>query len=360
MVGAALTLAARNGIATSTKVRVAGVNNYAVQGSSNLPNSIANSNCFQQGMTGQNWACSNSPTSPPWTVGSTYADSAVWDTDFVDPQAQTAGADSTYFDTADTAIAYFTGHGICSGCEGGAACTASSQCTAPNAGSWQKSPGTCRAGPPGSISPTCCYVTDRALYTSSSTSSFSNQVIYSNTWGTRFVGWGESSTAGGWSGVGTNGGANMIVLDISCGVLPPFWVEQLQPAFAGLQFLATIMPVTGDTANVADRGRKFAYRWMSNPTEAMANAWTNVLDDLDVTSGSPCVGSNYNSGGGHGINGCGCNFITSFDTQARAYNKMAYGTWSTIRDDSNDGIASSHMYWYAKCNYNAQAYPWSL
>jgi hypothetical protein len=149
------------------------------------------------------------------------------------------------------------------------------------------------------------------------------------------------------------------VLDISCGVLTPFWTQQLQPAFAGLQFLATIMPVTGDTADVSDRGSVFGNRWQVNPTEPMANAWTYTLSDLPTTDGGACAGS-YATGGGHGINGCGCNFIISFDTNSRAYDKMKYGNWQTIQNDNNDAIASSSYYWFAVCNYDVSAHPWEI
>jgi hypothetical protein len=76
---------------------------------------------------------------------------------------------------------------------------------------------------------------------------------------------------------GTNGGTHMIILDISCGVLSTFWYQQLSPAIGGLQLLATIMPVTGDTANVSDRCATFAQRWAANPDGQASAAWLDYI-----------------------------------------------------------------------------------
>ncbi len=360
--------------AESTAVRTSAVSDYSLQGSSNLPSAIPNSKCFQQGMTGQNYGCNNQWTPTPWTFGSNFTNSSVWDSDFIDPQVQSGGGDNAYFDVPGTAIGYFTGHGMDPGCNALEFCSSSAQCNAPNASKYQIGPGTCRSGPPGSFGapphgPVCCYNTDRAVVTSSGSSSFGNRAIYSQVWlgpSARWAAWGESTNSGSWSSAGTNGGVNLVVLDISHGVTPQYWVSQLRPAFAGLQYLATIMPTAGDTSINTERGRYFAQRWQANAAEPMANAWTYTLNDLPPTLGDPCKLTppggqpDYSLGGGHGINGCGCNFIISFDTQSRAYYKMAYGNWNTLRDDANDGISSGYHYWFAVCNYDTNTYPWAL
>ena len=340
---------------------------YTLIGSSNLPNAPENSGCFQQGMTGHylGFSCFmlGAPPSPiPWTYSSHYVNANVWDSDFVDPQAKAGGGDDLYFDSPGTAIAYFAGHGVDPGCNAGAFCSSSAQCNAPDATKFQTGPGTCRSGPPGSLGswpwgPVCCYNSDRAVVTSASSAPFGNVVKYSQVWAPdRFVGWGESAQSGGWSGVGTYGGVNLVVLDISHGVTPQFWASQLPPAFAGLQYLATIMPTAGDTSMVADRGGRFAQRWRANAAEPMANAWTYTLNDVPAWEGNSCG----LVGGGHGINGCGCHFITSVDTQPRAYWKMAYGSWNSVSSDGWDGVANSYMYWWSVCNYDAATYPWAL
>jgi hypothetical protein len=44
--------------------------------------------------------------------GAYWVDGAVFDTDFVDPARATPGVDTSNFDRAGDAIAYFTGHGV--------------------------------------------------------------------------------------------------------------------------------------------------------------------------------------------------------------------------------------------------------
>src|SRR5205085_5957549 len=141
------------------------------------------------------------------------------------------------------------------------------------------------------------------------------------------------------------------VVDISCGVLSTFWWQQLQPAAGGLQLVATIMPVTGDTANVADRGATFAQRWAANPDGQAAAAWLDTLNSLPQKDGGQCVGANYNQGGGHGINGCGCNFVIAFDTTLAGADNRLNISWSTLRDD--DRAAKGANYYSARwmCNY---------
>jgi hypothetical protein len=333
--------------AASANVTTEAVANYTVQGSGNLPNSPVCADGFKNNLL--------IPGSP-WTSGPHYRDNSVFDTDFLDYNTFASGQDDSYFDSPGRAISFFAGHGICSG-GSTVACSSTTQCNSPNAANYEKLPGTCRNSPRGS---NCAYLTDRALYTSSTLDNSSHRAVYSRVWSPlqRQVAWGESANSGAWSGANTNGGTNLAVLSISCGVLSPYWAQQLLPMFAGLQYIATVMPVDGDTNDSPNRGGAFSNRWRNNAAEPMANAWTYTLNDTPLTDGNQCAGTNYNLGGGHGINGCGCNFIMSSDNQPRAYQKMKTGNWNTLRDDANDALSSNSYYWFAVCNYDTATYPW--
>ncbi|MFL6210725.1 MAG: DUF6345 domain-containing protein [Pyrinomonadaceae bacterium] len=303
---------------------------------SDLPNSIANGDGFIQGMT--------KPGSP-WKLDQRWTDNDVYDTDFIDPDRGGAGGDGLYFDKPGLAISYFSGHGNCSGCSQGTPCTSTAQCTNPAPGSNESLPSSCRFAP--GVSGTCCYNSPRYLFTNSDQDKYNGSVIYGN----GFIKWGENSAAGAWAGAGTNGGTHMVVMDLSCGVLSTFWWNQLQPAIGGLHLLATIMPINGDTANVSDRGATFAQRWAANPEGAPAVAWLDTLNSLAQNDGGPCAGTDYRNGGGHGINGCGCNFVIAFDTDAAGASSKINENWSNLRDDDR---AAKGANWYSArwmCNY---------
>jgi hypothetical protein len=175
-------------------------------------------------------------------------------------------------------------------------------------------------------------------------------VNYSNS----FVKWGESATAGSWAGAGTNGGTNLVVLDISCAVLPWFEYYQLGPAFAGVHFIATIMPVNGDLANVPSRGSTFAARWAANNLGVVSDAWMETMASMSASDGSACG----NVGGGRGINGCGLYFIMTMDsTNSAASNKMTYESWLGLKNEYNDGEGNSYYYTKAMCNYDCVTFP---
>jgi hypothetical protein len=185
------------------------------------------------------------------------------------------------------------------------------------------------------------------LFTNSTQDKYGGQVDYSNS----FVKWGENKESGNWAGAGTNGGTHMVILDISCGVLSTFWYQQLSPAIGGLQLLATIMPVTGDTANVSDRGATFAQRWAANPDGQASAAWLDTQNSLPQGDGGVCVGSNYDKGGGHGINGCGCNFVIAFGADLAQADSRLNEHWNSLRKDDR---AVKGANWYSArwmCNY---------
>jgi hypothetical protein len=281
-----------------------------------LPNSIANGDGFIQAMT---------VAGSGWTLTERDVDSQVDDMDFVDAY----NMDAINFDQPKTAISYFTGHGTCGpyGANPPQACTSTTQCVNPVPGT--RMPGSCKFGP-GDIAQ-CVYLSNRALFTDSGFDRFGGRVDYSG----GSVHWGESPNAGGWAGAGTDGGTNLVVLDISCGVLPTFWVQQLQPAMAGIHMLATIMPVTGDTANVADRGAAFGGSWAARPSGSVADAWLTTMNSIP----------------GSGINGGGCNFVIAFDaTPAAAVNNLNQN-WNDLKNDGWDAKGASAYVGRWLCNW---------
>ena len=317
----------------STGLVVESVDDYSLRNGPSLNNSIANGDGFIRGMT---------IATSPWQLKTKWTDKNVWDTDFLDPDAGTVGDDQGNFDPPGAAISYFTGHGFCQdGCSK-QSCSTTSACTTPVAGA--RLPGTCRFSP--FDQPRCCYMRDRSAATSGNFDALAGVVNYTS----GNVRWGESPSAGTWAGAGTNGGTNLVVLDISCGILPPFWYQALRNANAGAHMIATILVAGGDTANVADRGATFARMWAANPNGNVAQAWLDTLSSLPFGDGGGCGNE-----GGHGINGCGCNIVVAMDsTPQSAANKMSED-WIDLRFDSNDAKGNN---WYSarwQCNYTLKS-----
>jgi hypothetical protein len=319
---------------TSTDIIVESVNNYG--GNGDLPNSIANGDGFTQGMV--------FPGSR-WTPGARYTDSAVYDTDFADSSLTPFGADQTFFDRGRRAVAYFTGHGIVDhGCST-VSCTSTSQCTQPNTATGPgvaRMPGSCRFSP--MDLPRCCYMVDRkALNFSPANDKFNGVINYTS----GPIRWGESPQSGGWAGAGTDGGANLVVLDISHGVLPTFWYQTFRNANAGVQLIATMMTAGGDTNNVPDRGKTFASFYRADERSRVSESWVQTMNSLPANEGSSCPAG----GGGHGFNGCGCNFVIGMDiSPERAQGSLAEG-WVNLSNDSNDAFGNNFYAARWVCNY---------
>lgn len=299
----------------SNKLVVESVNDYNAKNGPSLPNSIANGDGFIQTMT---------PANSDWELAERDVDFQVDDMDFVDAY----NMDSLNFDRPGTAISYFTGHGTCGpyGANPPQPCTSTRQCTNKVPGTTL--PGSCKYGP-GDISQ-CVYLSDRFLFTNGF-DRFGGAVDYSG----GSVHWGESQNSGGWAGAGTDGGTNMVVLDISCGVLPTFWLQQLRPAMAGIHMLATIMPVTGDTNNVPDRGSAFGGSWAANPDGSVAQAWLTTMNSIP----------------GSGINGGGCNFAIAFDATAQDASTNLNANWTQLRNDGFDAKGSNFYSAGWLCNW---------
>lgn len=322
--------------AQSTEVIVESVTDYGP--GDQLVNSISNGDGFMQGMV--------FPGSR-WLAGARYTNSAVYDTDFVDRTVDSRGSDQWFFDRGGRAFAYFTGHGIADhGCSM-VPCQTTATCTNPNTatgGGIARLPGTCRFSPMGA--PTCCYMVDRQAVTfSPNEDRFGGLVNYTG----GPIRWGESPESGAWAGAGTDGGANVVVLDISHGVLPTFWYQTFRQASAGVQMIATMMTAGGDTSNVPDRGATFAAFYRANERSKVSESWVQTMNSLPAGEGSGCP--SVPPGGGHGFNGCGCNIIIGMDISlARAKGALDEG-WVNVVNDSNDAFGNQFYAARWICNY---------
>lgn len=282
-----------------------------------------------------------------WKFAGHYINPNVFDTDLIDGEILRQGRDNAYFDKPGLAISYFTGHGVTAdGCFGGVfPCTKTSACPPllNKAGAPAGTQLTCRYSP--FDKPRCCAMVARFLVTNSPGDKFGGNVNYSDPGGG--VRFGESRNSGGWAGAGTNGGTNLVVLDISHGVLPPFWRETLQNASAGVHMIATLMTGGGDTDNVAERGATLAGRWAAADEGSVAQAWLDTMASLPSTLGNACGGL----GGGHGFNGCGCHIVVAMGATPDEARSNINETWTDLRNDGRDAKGNG---WYSArwlCNY---------
>jgi hypothetical protein len=340
-IGATLLLCAGTtaAFAQSYGIIVEAVNSYPTKGT--LYNRIANADGFYQGMTqpGSNWY-----------LKTRYTDNSVFDTDFIDPDVFSVANDTYNFDQTGAGIAYFSGHGV--GDAGtGQPCNHNADCTSPPGNGGY--PATCRNIP--GAGKTCLYNSTRYIVTESSGDRYGGWVGLNRGGG---VAWGESTFSGPWSHAGTNGGINLAIVDISFGILPTGFWEQIGSAFAGVHLWGTIMPTWGDTADVGDRGAKFAAKYQANSAGTVADAWVYTLSSLGG-EGMAC-GGNWANGGGGGINGCGCNIILSVDVdRGHSDAKINVESWNLLPWDNYDSTGAGSMSFEWLCNYDAVTYGWS-
>lgn len=283
---------------------------------------------------------------PGYTAGVRYTNRLVYPTDFTDPQVISGAADTSNFDRPGDAISYFSGHGTCDD-QTNTVCTSNATC--PTIGGLQKQ---CLRFTDSPLTGRCVYSRQRNIVVDKTGTSCQN-VNYS----TGPVRWGEDPSAGSWAGAGTNGGINLVVIDNSCGITPGMYIPQLLNAFAGVSSIALIMPtrVGSDTADVSNRGRAFADRYVANINSAVGPSWTNSINS--VTGGSSCAFG----GGNHGIVGCGAHIYISVEVnQARAQWANGTESWVQLRNEANDGIGKGWMSWIYTCNYDCNAHPFFL
>ncbi|PHV12969.1 hypothetical protein [Chitinimonas sp. BJB300] len=281
-----------------------------------------------------------------YTAGLRYVNGLVYPTDFTDPQVLSGGADTFNFDRTGDAIAYFSGHGTCDD-QTNTACTTNAGC--PTVAGLQKQ---CLRFTDSPLTGRCVYSRPRNIVVDKTGSSC--QLVNYSTGGVR---WGEDPTAGTWAGAGTNGGINLAIIDNSCGITPGMYIPQLLKTFAGVSSIALIMPtrVGSDTADVANRGRAFADRYVANVNSAVGPSWTSAINS--VTGGSSCAFG----GGSHGVVGCGAHIYVSLEVnQARAEWANRTESWVQLRNEANDGIGSGWMSWLYTCNYDCNNHPFFL
>jgi hypothetical protein len=311
----------------STGIVVESVDNYSLRNGPSKSNSIANGDGFLNNMVFLDSG---------WHLNARWTDNLVWDTDFMDRSIDPRGNDQANFDMPGTAISYFTGHGFChtdpmgDGCSTQIRCTTTAACTNPNKNVGERMPGSCRFSPFPADAPRCCYMTDRGAATSASNDQFSGRVDYTS----GPIRWG-------------NGGTNMVVLDISCGILPTFWYQALRNANAGVHMIATIMVAGGDTADVSDRGGIFAMADQAYALARVSESWLDTMVWLPASEGGSCPGG----GGGHGFNGCGCNIVVAMDSTVEGAVAHMSENWVDLQDDSKDSKGNSFYDAVWQCNY---------
>jgi hypothetical protein len=177
----------------------------------------------------------------------------------------------------------------------------------------------------------------------------SNKVFY----GGGNVAWGEDSAAGTWGNAGTNGGTNLVVLINSCGLTAPFYSQYIS-AFAGMHLVAGIMPIDGDTVNVANRGSLLGNLAVANHNQVVSESWFATMDS--ASGGGNCR-STY--GGGHGISGCGAYYTLAHDSStSNAQYHVWTETWVDLKSSTHDAIGNGAGWIYWHCNYDCATYPW--
>lgn len=319
--------------AAETRISIEAVDNYSC---GSLSNNIPNVDNFRNRML----------SIGGYTAGVRYTNGLVYPTDFTDPQIVSGGADSSNFDRPGDAIAYFSGHGTCDD-QTNTVCTSNASC--PTIAGLQKQ---CLRFTDSPLRGRCVYSRPRNIVVDKTGTSC--QFVNYSTSGVR---WGEDPSAGTWAGAGTNGGINLAVIDNSCGITPGMYIPQLLRAFAGVSSIALIMPtrVGSDTADVANRGRAFADRYVANVNSAVGPSWTDAINS--VTGGSSCAFG----GGNHGVVGCGAHIFVSVEVnQARAEWANRTESWVQLRNEANDGIGQGWMSWIYTCNYDCNAHPFFL
>lgn len=327
----------------SKLVNVEAVNTYWGPGS-DLPNSVADGQSFRDKIL----------SSSLFSSGKWYTNAYVWATDFYDPQRTGLNdQDDVYFDSSDSAISYFVGHGVCDTGDTTQYCVSAITCTSPPTGSTSQA--FCRRMP-GDNFGHCSYT------------KYTRQLVVGNTTGggvphggtinysSGNVKWGESSYSGGWAGAGTNGGTNMVVLHSSCAEMSARGHE-IWPAFGGIHLLATTLVHSGDVGNSATRGVHFATRGIVNPNGSVSQAWNDALNS-NTSRNTWCMNwaGTVSHGGGFGFNGCGAQITTSMGATSTEASQHHSETWYTLRYNANDGKGAGWWESHWTCNYDCNTW----
>lgn len=347
--------AAADTVAYSKNITTEAVNDYSCQralglGWGDLPNSIADASGFMSGMT---------QSGSIYSYAHSYTNTSVFTTDFYDPDVTgLSDNDNTYFDHPDLGISYFAGHGGVGSGTTGVRCYSGSTCTSPPSGT--SLPAFCRRRP-GDNFGVCAYtMLTRTLVTGNcndyATASRGTTGTYVN-YSSGSAKWGEST---GWAGAGTNGGTNLVVVDASMAELSHRG-QEIWPAFAGVQILATTLDHTGDTANISDRGGNFAARYRANRNGGVANAWNDALNSNgDRNSLCHNEANTQSYGGGFGFNGCGAHNATAVDAQLSWAQDDLARSWVNLQNNALDSLGAG--YWASQwlCNYDCATWTFGI
>jgi len=364
--GALLLLVVPGSASASVRAAAYSVNDYSYVGLTNLQNSISN---------GQGLLNSLAPNFyySQWE----FDNASVYDFYFVDTERVPGKADDTdYFDRLTyvscswfgcsyeygTGLSYYTGRGaLDDGWPIGVTevtCNSAADCTKPPPGYYF--PGQCRSWPAaaGGTVNHCRYNQHRKVQTSSYAARFANRV---NT-DSNYICLGESPNAGGWKNCSTNGSVNIVVFDMNHGTMPKLWATHWGRMFAGVHAILGLMTISGNDGDGAfstpDRGATYMGQNDANPNIAVVDAWAQALNDVNQTDGAPCAPAtgnmDYNRGGGHGFNGCGCNTGMVTDTTvATSNNRVSQESFSWAVNDGYDvtGAVAYNVKWL--CNYDS-------
>jgi hypothetical protein len=282
-----------------------------------------------------------------------YYDTTVYDTDFYDGNAPGfTGNDRLYFDKAysttsgGNGIAMYSGHGRCDDIAYDQTCTPGvSSCNSPPAG--MAAPGKClplQPNYPNNYPGRCVYFANRKATVNPDVASnqYGGVVDYSG----GGVKLGERATAP-WTGFGTNGGTNFVIMDTSCPVRHHLLWQSLGPSFQGLHTFATLMMLGwgSDTADVDNRGSAFGKQYAANHNASIASSWSISINS--VTGGFS-----------HGIVGYGAH--TAVSAGANSTDAYYYRDTESFLNVRTQYAATGPYGWWAHkftCNYDCFNYP---
>jgi hypothetical protein len=309
----------------------------------------------------------------PWYTARHWENDAVWDTDFYDPEVtgQSYDSDNSQFDALGTVISYFDGHGgDASQIAGTQPCNHNYECVTPPQNDF--GPGKCVTYPQSNLivpgyQGQCRFgsyhqgdVRNKAIDKHGNVIQYAQNGNPIKYFGTK---WGESSTSGpnpGWADAGTNGGTNLVIMNISFGTWPDTQLVDLSYPFAGLHIFSTTLTVAGDKGDFVGIGDAYGQYIVQNPTFSAGQAWGYAMTTLSGTMGQPCT-ANYSQGGGEGYNGCGCNLSFNANINSGASNwNVNIENWSDLQNDGFDVWGQGWGTWFWACNYNANNYSWGL
>jgi hypothetical protein len=290
----------------------------------------------------------------PWHQEIWYEDSAVYDTDFYDPDMTGfySDNDTNNFDPSGVALSFVIAHGSCTDitstpCTSTANCGANSYCPNVPLSSGQQS--------------VCINESSRVVITSSPESSHGNLVQYGTNPGNSPLlsfALGEDANSGAFDGAGTDGSTNVAIITNSCGFRSHFLFQDTARFFGGLHLLLFNMPaaafVQSGKVNFADvsqwsaRGSNLATFALSNLNAPASSAWLTPTQAnnsyLTTCNSPPCSGTNNS----------GANVVMAEDptSSQNACNRISGETWNSTLNETQDETGSGWFCASWTCNFS--------